>query len=627
MSPAARGDSAFFLARLAEALPSMLAYWDRDLRCRFANRAYERWFGVSADALVGTTLPELLGPALYALNAPRIEAALRGEPQVFERDVPGPGGVLRPSLAHYIPDRRDGKVVGFLVQVTETTALKQAEGALRASEAKYRLLAESSPLGVYGADDLGRCTYANQRWAEMSGLSPQRSLGLGWLRAVHPLDRRRVWEAWRRAVAGGLPFDAELRLRRVDGSVRHVRSRAVPAGPGQTRVGVVEDLTERVQALQQLRAQASFIDVAGRTADVGGWELDLRTMALSYTEQTRRIHGVGADYAPSLEAAMAFYAPGVQPLLRAALQQALERGQPWDLELPSVTADGRAIWVRAVGEVECEGTTPVRLRGALQDITEQRQRRSELQREQALRADIERHAQTLEGLLRERSEMLDVLAHEVRQPLNNASAALQGAAETVAGVGMPEAQRRLGLAQAVLGQVLARVDNTLAAASLLARGQALVRQDADIDTLIAVAVADLPAEDRERVRIVRATATRTASMDMGLMRLALRNLLANALRHAPASAPVTVRLADSDRPLALLIDVEDGGPGVAPPLVLRLFERGATSRRGSGLGLGLHIVRRVMELHGGQALLARNGADGATFRLVLAQEPATAPTG
>jgi signal transduction histidine kinase len=58
---------------------------------------------------------------------------------------------------------------------------------------------------------------------------------------------------------------------------------------------------------------------------------------------------------------------------------------------------------------------------------------------------------------------------------------------------------------------------------------------------------------------------------------------------------------------------------VGPPLGPRLQERGATSRR--GIGLGLRIVRRVMELHGGHALLARNGADGATFRLVLMQEP------
>jgi PAS domain-containing protein len=84
----------------------MPACWNRNLRCRCANRAYERWFGVSAGAVVGTTLPELPGPALPALNAPHIEAKPRC--------------------------------------------------AARRGEAKYRLLAESSPLGRYGADDLGR---------------------------------------------------------------------------------------------------------------------------------------------------------------------------------------------------------------------------------------------------------------------------------------------------------------------------------------------------------------------------------------------------------------------------------------------------------------------------------------
>ena len=107
------------LARAADRISAMLAYWDADRRCRFANRAYERWFGVSPESLIGKHISELLGP-LYTLNLPYIEGALRGEPQEFEREIPNPtGGPSRHSLATYIPDVVDGIVRGFVVLVTE----------------------------------------------------------------------------------------------------------------------------------------------------------------------------------------------------------------------------------------------------------------------------------------------------------------------------------------------------------------------------------------------------------------------------------------------------------------------------------------------------------------------------
>jgi signal transduction histidine kinase len=288
------------------------------------------------------------------------------------------------------------------------------------------------------------------------------------------------------------------------------------------------------------------------------------------------------------------------------------------------TANGRSVWVRSFGEPEFDGDRPVRLIGALQDITEQRERRDELRREQALRAQVERHAYELDELLRERNDMLDVMAHEVRQPLNNASAALQSASAALAEAGKTAAASRLKRAQRVLGQVLASVDNNLAVAALLARSKPIERMDTDIDTLVAMAIAGMPAAERRRVQIERLTPTRTASMDLGLMRLALRNLLANALKYSPPSEPVQVTLSDSDEPLALLIDVSDEGPGVDSDLVPRLFDRGtrgAAVGQAPGHGLGLYIVRRVMELHGGTVQLVHNAPGQTTLRLVVEQAP------
>lgn len=379
---------------------------------------------------------------------------------------------------------------------------------------------------------------------------------------------------------------------------------------------------ERVKAEQRLRDSEAFLQRTGQAARIGGWSIDAATRAVRGSPGLFRILDLEENEPLDIPRGLAFFPPEARAALQTALDSALGRGSPLDLELPFISARGRALWVRVVGEAELEDGKPVRVVGVLQDITEYRQRRLELQQEQALRQRAEQQALALDTLLAERSQMLDVLAHEVRQPLNNASAALQSASGALAEVGAGPVAHRLARAHAVLSQVTGSLDNTLAVATQLARPGPVQREDIDIDTLVAVSVGDLPAEQRGRIVIERQTATRTVLADLGLVRLALRNLLVNALRHGPAGRPVTVRLADSDEPLALIIDVIDQGPGIEASLVPRLFERGVRGSGSGGHGLGLFLVRRVMEQHGGQVVLLKNTPGEVVFRLVLEQTAA-----
>lgn len=102
-------------------ISAMLAYWDKNLVCRYANSAYLEWFGYHHEDMVGKmTLAQLLGP-LYVQNLPYINGALAGERQTFERIIPVPGGGTRYSLANYYPDVKDGEVQGFFVHVADIT--------------------------------------------------------------------------------------------------------------------------------------------------------------------------------------------------------------------------------------------------------------------------------------------------------------------------------------------------------------------------------------------------------------------------------------------------------------------------------------------------------------------------
>jgi len=508
--------------------------------------------------------------------------------------------------------------------VAENEALKRA---LRASEQTLAALSSSYPIGVYHCDQHGARTYTNDRWQKILGLSAEQSLGHAWLHAIHPEDRAEVTNAWHEAVASRRGFDMEFRIIRTDSAVRYVRSRARPIVarmPESGFVGALEDITEHREALQRLHSSEAFLDRTGRVAGVGGWEVDLGSGEVTWSDKTREIHEVEPDYRPTLEASLSFYRPEARSVVKTAIAEALRLGRCWDLELPFVSGKGRELWIRTFGEAEYRDGVAVRLVGAFQDITESRARQKDLEREQALRLQSEAHARELDRLLSERSEMLDVMAHEVRQPLNNASAALQSAEAALRDVRDASASRRVTRAQAVLAHVMASIDNTLAVASLLARPDPIEQADTDIDTMIAVAIADLPAGARSRIRIERLTETRTASMDASLMRLAVRNLLSNALKYSPPNSEVVIRVSDSDDPLAVVIDVADAGGAIPADVLPRLFSRGARGKHAgvpAGHGLGLYIVRRVVELHEGRVEVVRNEADGVTFRLWIDQSP------
>lgn len=113
---------------ISDHVNAMLAYWDKDLVCRYANNAYLEWFGKTKEEMINhIRIDELLGP-LYEKNLPYIKGALLGKKQMFEREIPVPdGSKIRHSLATYIPDINNGEVLGFFVHVANVTYLKDLE--------------------------------------------------------------------------------------------------------------------------------------------------------------------------------------------------------------------------------------------------------------------------------------------------------------------------------------------------------------------------------------------------------------------------------------------------------------------------------------------------------------------
>jgi diguanylate cyclase (GGDEF)-like protein/PAS domain S-box-containing protein len=152
---------------IADSVPAMIGYWNRDLRCEFANEAYRHWFGRPPEELIGLPMREVVGERIFALNEPHARAALAGEPQHFERRLSRVDGTLTHTDARYLPDRNSsGEVAGFYVLVTDITGLRLAQ--LELEQLNSRLSAESTTDYLTGLSNRRAFAHKSEQAAERS---------------------------------------------------------------------------------------------------------------------------------------------------------------------------------------------------------------------------------------------------------------------------------------------------------------------------------------------------------------------------------------------------------------------------------------------------------------------------
>ena len=151
---------------------------------------------------------------------------------------------------------------------------------------------------------------------------------------------------------------------------------------------LMEEIEDRKQAEDALEDSEALLAQTGRMAKVGGWILDARTLEVTWTEETYRIHEVPLGHKPPLEEAINYFHSDDRPKLETAVKKALEHGDPYDMEVRFITANGKPLWVHTIGKpVIVEGKT-VKLTGTFQDITDRKQVEEALRKSEAQKAAI-----------------------------------------------------------------------------------------------------------------------------------------------------------------------------------------------------------------------------------------------
>ena len=375
---------------IADSLPVMIAYLDRDLRYRFLNRTLADWLEQPRRSVLGRTMEEVVGEKAYKFRRPMVEAALEGDEQWFIADF---DHVTRGKLtvqAHYVPHRNSkGKVVGIILVIQDVTEQRANEIALRESEARFRRIADSAPVMMWVTRLDRTRDFVNEAYCEFAGLKPEEINTHNWREWIHPDDWDRIVAESVAGEASLKPFTLEARFRRADGEYRWLRSvsqpRFGPDGEPIGFIGVATDITvakegeiellqqvderskELIETQDQLR-QSQKMEALGQltggiahdfnnllTVVVGGLDLIAKqvqderllrfaTNALSAAERGARLTSqlLAFSRVQRLEVRPTYVAPLIEemrPLLRNVLGPGIEKKFDLDPHLTPVLAD------------------------------------------------------------------------------------------------------------------------------------------------------------------------------------------------------------------------------------------------------------------------------------------------
>ena len=470
----------------------------------------------------------------------------------------------------------------------------------------------------------GRTYYLSPRIEAMTGYPPERFEGSDafWLELLHPDDRDRISAAELRAESTHEPFHEEYRLLAADGHEVWVRDEAVYLPSDEERppvwIGLLVDITEQKRLESELRSEAVkfrslaeqipavvYIEGAGGSSDSPVYISPQYQELFGYTPAERQAR-------PNLWRELLH--PDDRQRVLMAEQQA-DDDHPFSEDYRMVARDGRVVWVHDKTVPVRDGSgAPLFYQGVMYDITEQKRA------EQELAQALEMERRSVERL-READDMkntfLTAVSHDLRTPL----AAILGSAITLdnadeLGISV-EDRRQLIRSLARKAKRLTAMVTDLLDIDRLTRGLVQPRREQmDLGALLGRTVAESDVMEERTVHVQAEPLD--AWIDESMVVRIVENLLVNATKHTPPTATIWVGARRADNGVVLL--VEDDGPGVPEDERERLFEpfeRGERSAPSPGLGVGLSLVARFAEAHGGRAWVEDRAGGGASFRVLF----------
>jgi diguanylate cyclase (GGDEF)-like protein/PAS domain S-box-containing protein len=251
-------------------------------------------------------------------------------------------------------------------------AFERSQRQTAEADNQYHAIIETTVDGFWVCDSEGRFVDVNRAYCEMVGYSRDELLAMR-IADVEVNENPEDIQSHLQHIMQAGSDHFETRHRCKDGGLLQIEASInFLTSEGGKFMAFMRDIAERKKAEDALRASEELLREMSRVAKLGGWNLDLKTNKLTWTEETYRIHEVNPHFQPQVEEAINFYTADALPILKEAIERAVTQGVSYDLELPFITAKDNHLWVRTIGKTDKVDGQVVRLYGIFQDITERK---------------------------------------------------------------------------------------------------------------------------------------------------------------------------------------------------------------------------------------------------------------
>ena len=505
-------------------------------------------------------------------------------------------------------------LIGMLL--VQRARRRRVENALRESEERFRLMADTAPVMIWRANVDKACDFVNRPWLEFRGRTMEEEAGSGWAEGIHPEDFERCWTTYQWAFDERRTFAMEYRLRRADGEYRWVLDTGIPRfapdGAFAGYIGTCIDITERRKAAEALQDSEKRYALATAAGSVGVWEWNVETDAMYVDPALMRSLGVldheTVDHPDGWRSRVH---PADAARLRADLMACVDRAAvSFENEHRMLHRDDSIRWFLARGSAILLPDGRVGgLIGTIIDITERKRAEARLHEMQDELARVSK--------LTALGEYAASIAHEISQPLSGILMNSTVALRCLEGpVRKKESEIRVALQEIVNDGERAR--------ELMRRNRELFQHHTVEKTLLDVNSVVRAVAEIARMKLQHSRVTVQFTLSEGLPavlgdRMELQQVLLNLILNgidamegvgSPSrQLQIDTRLTDGNM---VRITVRDKGLGLEDVDAERIFKPLYTTKP-TGTGVGLFICRSIVEVHGGKVWVERNDGPGAAF--------------
>ncbi|AFZ65669.1 PAS domain-containing sensor histidine kinase [Deinococcus peraridilitoris] len=652
-------------ATLMEVLPHIVWISDSDGWPTYFNRPWYDYTGLSVEATQGRGWEVVLHPEdRERYLARRLEAVRTGEPYVIETRFRAADFSYRWHLGRAGPVRSpEGQIIHWVGTCTDIHEQKRATIEADEGELRFKSLASNVPGVVYrcALDEHWTMVFISERVLELTGYPAGDFMGTtprSYASLIHPEDAEDVERNVIRAVQSDETFELEYRVIHMNGEVRwvHERGQAVKSSRGTVEWldGVILDITHRHQAqqeraalLEQVQAERTLLFNVLEQMPSAVWLAEAPSGRLLLgNEGVRRLWGHG--FLPAAEIKEYAYYKGFHPDGRAVeahewpLARAVKDGEVvHEQEIDVLRADGslRRATFSAAPIHNAEGARVA----AVVTGTDISERKRAEQAIRALNADLEHRveartrslkesqsalqafARQLEFSNRELQDFASVASHDLQEPLRKVQAFADRLKSRYAAELGDDGRDYLDRMQAAAFRMQALINDLLSLSRVTSRAQPF--GPVDLADIVQAVVCDLEVTIERQGAQLRVGALPVLPGDATQLRQLMQNLIGNALKYH-RDTPQVIEVRAEVNGDSCVIEVQDQGLGFDEKYLDRIFtpfQRLHGRGKYEGTGMGLAIVRKIVERHGGTITARSTPGEGSTFIVSLPMTYQTGP--